>query len=1110
MTSFARPFLFLILQFLLLPPLPAQVYPLQVTTTITPPYTPYLSDYVAPGAQKLMVQVSVNDPTLENYQCRFRVTIEGLNITLRTKEHMVVPPVTLQGGGVPQIFYGEDLIDYFKADNLDFSGLSRNDYGRSGKLPEGVYRISIEVLDYHRGTVVSNKGATMVWMVLNDPPLLNLPRDGSKVEAIDPVTIPFSWTPRQTGSPNSAFSTEYTFRLVEVWPDGRNPNDAMLVSTPLYETTTNMNALVYGPAEPALIPGRTYAWQVQAKAVTMGAEPHDLFRNEGKSEVYTFRFGDEVGMPQNLRKEGGNTSTLTLRWEPATEGVMPDDYRIRYRPVGNDEWYEQSSRALWTTVTELTADTPYEVEVRAERGGYFSDYTDVQLVRTAAEERKAYTCGVQDIIPPVENTSPLQLLRPGDVIKCGDFSVVVSDAALQGNLFSGKGVMQVPFLNEASVWVNFSGRINTDYRLILGEVASVYEQGSEGAQLIDSAQHIGHEQPPSADTTETAPAPQPDTTINVEPLVINVPGTIDTVTVAADGTITVVDDSGNTTTYHQPVDSVSNEPQPVTVADAAGNEYTVGKDGKVVRSGGGGNGNSGEPSFQEPTQEEIDAFTIAIIKFYKEEVSDYLDQHPSGQGGHGPVLAFFPLLAPELAECFKSRTEDLPYVEDFLNQSESDSKRRGLLEEGVRNGGGYNTEVFQAIIKDSRKSSNAGKDIGSLISESQYQKINDDYCSYVLDAAQTDFVYTALEGITGESPWGVHTECFLKGVTAAIATPGGITGAALAAMVATTKCYTERGRCGDDWGAQFECGFANGLADQLDIQAMVKGIVDLTITQLKNEYDCFIKGGVITIPVAENNVYGGFHLFSKCVLGVDLRVEQYQKLYQDIVEYVKAHWDDPYVDGQATSILVTLVTPLVASKIGKVGLLARMGELAAGTEELTEIEKLADAAGDVEKVEEVLEEGRSFTTLIDDEVEILPKEELNARQAESFANSDYFTVRAKRDILVFRRFGGNAKLGGVYASTEAKLSREELALVKEFNNSMRFEATIRIPGGEKFSLGKVGPWPPNSPEYMGGADQIILEHRFPENVWVESVKDYKTGKIYKYGAFKKAFPNLCR
>jgi len=153
---------------------------------------------------------------------------------------------------------------------------------------------------------------------------------------------------------------------------------------------------------------------------------------------------------------------------------------------------------------------------------------------------------------------------------------------------------------------------------------------------------------------------------------------------------------------------------------------------------------------------------------------------------------------------------------------------------------------------------------------------------------------------------------------------------------------------------------------------------------------------------------------------------------------------------------------------------------------------------------------KNFITLIDDKVKIVEKEILYGNQAETFLNSEYATAELLEDVLTYRRFGGNAKLGGSYVSTADKLTREELALVEEFNNSMRFEAIIKVPKGEKINIGKVGPWPPKAPEYMGGADQVILKYNYPENAWVQSIKDFKTGKIYTYGEFKTAFPNLCR
>lgn len=75
---------------------------------------------------------------------------------------------------------------------------------------------------------------------------------------------------------------------------------------------------------------------------------------------------------------------------------------------------------------------------------------------------------------------------------------------------------------------------------------------------------------------------------------------------------------------------------------------------------------------------------------------------------------------------------------------------------------------------------------------------------------------------------------------------------------------------------------------------------------------------------------------------------------------------------------------------------------------------------------------------------------------------------------------------------------------------MRFEAIIDVPADTKLNIGKVGPWPPDNPKYLGGEDQIVLPRIYPENVWVKQIKDKQTGKLYSYGDFRIAFPNLCK
>ena len=135
----------------------AQVFPIHVTPQIVPPYSPYLSDYTAPGAQNFMVHIRANDATLSGYACKLRLTIEGVGITIRTSSDYVAEPIMLDGG-IPQVLYGYDLHAYFHPDALDFSGITKSEYTKTARLPEGVYKFTVEVLDYNRGVVVSNTG----------------------------------------------------------------------------------------------------------------------------------------------------------------------------------------------------------------------------------------------------------------------------------------------------------------------------------------------------------------------------------------------------------------------------------------------------------------------------------------------------------------------------------------------------------------------------------------------------------------------------------------------------------------------------------------------------------------------------------------------------------------------------------------------------------------------------------------------------------------------------------------------------------------------------------------------------------------------------------------
>ena len=457
----------------------AQIFPIQVTPQLVPPYSPYLSDYTAPGAQALLIHIRTNDITLSGYAVKLRFTIEGVGITIRTNPHFNPSPIILEGGGVQQTFQGVDLYEYFDPYALDFSGYSRNEYQKRARLPEGLYRFTVEVLDFNRGTLVSNAGTTMAWIVLNDPPMLNFPTNFSKVPSGDPTNILFSWTPRHSGSPNAAFTTEYTFRLIEVWPENRNPYDAFLTQVPLFEITTAQHQLLYSTSEPALVHGRKYAWQVQSR----DTEGRDLFKNNGRSEVFIFQYGEALAVPQNFQLRWAKPTTLSVRWDPVRHDSEEIKYRLQYRPRlrrENHEWYETRTQFTEKTLYQLQADTDYEMRVRAERITQESAYTETMVFRTLRPEKEEFVCKDPVTPPPSPaNTHPVFPLSVNDTLHAGGFSVLVRDVLEVEGKYFGSGVAIVPWLNAAKVRVTFENiRVNDRFWLTAGTVKSVWSTGS--------------------------------------------------------------------------------------------------------------------------------------------------------------------------------------------------------------------------------------------------------------------------------------------------------------------------------------------------------------------------------------------------------------------------------------------------------------------------------------------------------------------------------------------------------------------------------------------------------------------------------------------------------
>lgn len=549
----------------------AQVWPTQVNTIIIPPYSPYTSDYVnTPG--KMIVNLLLRDVSASNVKVKMRISIEGqgTGVKLTTNPNAVIPPLTLDGG-VSLRLTDADLAPYFRAENLVFNGMSASEYsGTGGKLPEDLYRICFEVYEYNTGSKLSvSNGCANAWILLNDPPLLNLPTNAVKVSVTNPSIVTFSWTPRHKGSPNAAFSTEYLFQLVELMPGfDANPTAAFLSSVPIYETTTSNTQLVYGMmGELPLEAGRSYAWRVKAKSM-VAAQEMDLFKNQGFSEIWYFTYSGDCATPKDIKAKATGTSRIEISW--SASGTNQAEYIVSYRKSGvaNAVWFDEKTTATSLTVFDLSAATTYDYKVRASCGaeGESMD-SNTDTVSTLREIPLDYTCGMITADDTISNMQPLAALSARNEIKAGFFTVKLTKVSGSNGNFSGEGYISIPLLKKAKIAVTFTNiLVNTDYKLAKGVIITAYDPAWSGVNDLDAYFEGGGGIGKVVYGKTEADVIVDVTISNVQVTPNNNGGGILTIT-ATDGTV-----------YTQEVDHL-----PATVKDKDGNIYKANADGTVTQ-----------------------------------------------------------------------------------------------------------------------------------------------------------------------------------------------------------------------------------------------------------------------------------------------------------------------------------------------------------------------------------------------------------------------------------------------------------------------------------------------------------------------------------------------
>ncbi len=459
----------------------AQVFPVQVSHNLVPPYSSKIGDYATGLGTKLQLRLLLTDIGESNRQVGLRLNINGNGINVRSAQVVVGAPAIFLNGGVLQQFTNVELAPYFELANL--VGIGPREYARP--LPDGVYRICWEVYDHFTGRPISRNSCTTAYLLLNDPPLPNIPVRGERVADRGIPNIIFQWTPRHV----NAINVSYEFELRELWDDGMDPQAAFLASPNYHSETTFATTLHYAIGRPVLYPGRTYGWRVRVVSTT-GLAENAVFKNNGHSEIYHFTMARDCDPPLFPLSEARGPKSVKITWQDSPDHGA---YHLQYRRTGVEgaHWFEVHTKNDRATLQGLSPGAEYEFRI----GGSCDPPTELAPAYTygsitrftmpTEEGAAGYNCG---FVPRVEitDTEPLDHIGVNEVFTAGDFPVTVKEVTMDNGRFTGWGYIIVPYLADTRLRVSFKNiRINTEGQLIAGKVTTDYDPQWENVESVE-------------------------------------------------------------------------------------------------------------------------------------------------------------------------------------------------------------------------------------------------------------------------------------------------------------------------------------------------------------------------------------------------------------------------------------------------------------------------------------------------------------------------------------------------------------------------------------------------------------------------------------------------
>lgn len=527
----------------------AQVYPVQMTPVFNVPYSSRISDYATSMDVKMQLLVNPSDITITNRQVRLKIYIQGNNLNVQSNDNVIgMNPIYINGGELLTLT-NLDIAPLFRLENLQ--GINPAQYANS--LPEGMYSVCFEMYDYITNQRISQKSCANLYLMLNDPPLLNTPARNESIAVSEFPNILFTWTPRQINATN----VSYQFELKEILDPTIDPQIGFLTSPVLYQEELYSTALLYDLSKPNLLPGKRYAWRVKAVS-TSGLSQNNVFKNDGYSEIYHFTYASHCPVPTFILSEALSARSVRISWLGNDNHTK---YHVQYRKanVPGAEWFEVYTMNTQTTISDLEAGITYEFRVGgscepAVLGNTASfTYSGINqfTMPAAGTSNSTFTCGLGPTVA-IANQTPITNLIVSETFTAGDFPVKILELT-GNNPYTGKGYIIVPYLADTKIAVIFNNiTVNTNYQLINGIVETSYNPDAPNISDLEDLNGgnngtiVTHTVPFVITAVTTNPNGDIIVTGNGGQQVV-IPGGSNTIIVGSDGQIYNVDSQGNVT-----------------------------------------------------------------------------------------------------------------------------------------------------------------------------------------------------------------------------------------------------------------------------------------------------------------------------------------------------------------------------------------------------------------------------------------------------------------------------------------------------------------------------------------------------------------------------------